>query len=94
MAESRREVLEKAARAYVAYLRAYKEHQCSYIFRTQVCSKSGDEGVWVRDRANSISVSIKTSASIVALNEQSLQTIVWYQAYTVVRSHWFARKAW
>ena len=28
-----RALMEAAARAFVAYVRAYKEHQCSYIFR-------------------------------------------------------------
>ncbi len=28
-----RELLEKGTRAYISYVRAYKEHQCSFIFR-------------------------------------------------------------
>lgn len=28
-----RDVMEKGVRAFVSYIRAYKEHHCSYIFR-------------------------------------------------------------
>ena len=28
-----RDLLEKGTRAYTSYVRAYKEHQCSFIFR-------------------------------------------------------------
>ena len=28
-----RDVLEKGTKAYTSYIRAYKEHQCSFIFR-------------------------------------------------------------
>ncbi|KAF3777257.1 hypothetical protein EJ110_NYTH46187 [Nymphaea thermarum] len=28
-----RDVMEKGLKAFVSYIRAYKEHQCSYIFR-------------------------------------------------------------
>lgn len=30
-----REVLEKGIRAFVSYIRGYKEHQCKFIFRLQ-----------------------------------------------------------
>lgn len=30
-----REVLEKGIRAFVSYVRGYKEHHCKYIFRLQ-----------------------------------------------------------
>ena len=30
------DVLEKGIRAFVSYVRGYKEHQCKYIFRIQV----------------------------------------------------------
>jgi ATP-dependent RNA helicase DDX55/SPB4 len=44
--------MEKATRAYVSYVRGYKEHHCSYIFRLAVrrgcvfvCSQGlGEEG--------------------------------------------------
>lgn len=32
-AEADREVLEKGVRAFVSYVRGYKEHQCRFIFR-------------------------------------------------------------
>lgn len=32
-----REMLEKGTKAYTAYIRAYKEHQCSFIFRYFSC---------------------------------------------------------
>jgi Domain of unknown function (DUF4217) len=32
-AESDREVMEKGTRAFVSYVRGYKEHQCRFIFR-------------------------------------------------------------
>ena len=32
-AKKDRDVMEKGARAFVSYIRAYKEHHCSYIFR-------------------------------------------------------------
>ncbi|XP_031247810.1 DEAD-box ATP-dependent RNA helicase 18-like [Pistacia vera] len=32
-AKKDRDVMEKGLRAFVSYIRAYKEHQCSYIFR-------------------------------------------------------------
>ena len=31
-----RDILEKGIRAFVSYVRGYKEHQCKYIFRIQV----------------------------------------------------------
>jgi hypothetical protein len=31
--ESDREVMEKGTRAFVSYVRGYKEHQCRFIFR-------------------------------------------------------------
>ncbi len=34
--ESDRDVMEKATKAFVSYVRAYKEHHCKYIFRLQV----------------------------------------------------------
>ncbi|EFJ40203.1 hypothetical protein VOLCADRAFT_108284 [Volvox carteri f. nagariensis] len=34
-AEREREVMEGATRAFVTYVRAYKEHQCKFIFRLQ-----------------------------------------------------------
>ena len=33
-----RDALEKGTKAYTSYIRAYKEHQCSFIFR---CVKNG-----------------------------------------------------
>lgn len=35
-AEADREVMEKGARAFVSYVRGYKEHHCKYIFRVPV----------------------------------------------------------
>lgn len=32
-AKNDRDVMEKGLRAFVSYIRAYKEHHCSYIFR-------------------------------------------------------------
>lgn len=32
-AKKDRDVMEKGLRAFVSYVRAYKEHHCSYIFR-------------------------------------------------------------
>lgn len=32
-AKKDRDVMEKGLRAFVSYIRAYKEHHCSYIFR-------------------------------------------------------------
>lgn len=32
-AKKDRDVMEKGARAFVSYIRAYKEHHCSFIFR-------------------------------------------------------------
>lgn len=32
-AKKDRDVMEKGLRAFVSYIRAYKEHLCSYIFR-------------------------------------------------------------
>lgn len=32
-AEADREVMEKGTRAFVSYVRGYKEHQCRFIFR-------------------------------------------------------------
>lgn len=37
-AESDREVMEKATRAFVSFVRGYKEHHCKFIFRIQVCA--------------------------------------------------------
>jgi ATP-dependent RNA helicase DDX55/SPB4 len=31
-----RDILEKGIKAFVSYVRGYKEHQCKYIFRIQV----------------------------------------------------------
>ena len=33
LSETDREVMEKGTRAFVSYLRGYKEHQCKFIFR-------------------------------------------------------------
>lgn len=33
LAETDRDVMEKGTRAFVAHVRAYKEHQCKFIFR-------------------------------------------------------------
>lgn len=35
LAEKDRDVLEKGVKAFVSYIRGYKEHQCQYIFRLQ-----------------------------------------------------------
>jgi hypothetical protein len=35
-AESDREVMEKASRAFVSLVRGYKEHHCKFVFRLQV----------------------------------------------------------
>ncbi len=35
-AETDREVMEAGTRAFVSYVRGYKEHHCKYIFRIQV----------------------------------------------------------
>jgi ATP-dependent RNA helicase DDX55/SPB4 len=32
-AKKDRDVMEKGLRAFVSYIRAYKEHQCSFIFK-------------------------------------------------------------
>ena len=41
---SDRDVLEKGSRAYVSYIRGYKEHQCKLIFRLEAldCSSLGE----------------------------------------------------
>jgi ATP-dependent RNA helicase DDX55/SPB4 len=33
LAESDRDVMEKGARAFVSYIRGYKEHHCKFIFQ-------------------------------------------------------------
>lgn len=33
LAEQDRDVMEKGVKAFVSYVRAYKEHHCKYIFR-------------------------------------------------------------
>ena len=35
LAESDRDILEKGIRAFVSYVRGYKEHQCRYIFQVK-----------------------------------------------------------
>lgn len=37
--------MEKATRAYVSYVRGYKEHHCSYIFRLAVRRGWGNQSV-------------------------------------------------
>lgn len=34
--ETDREAMEKATRAFVSYVRGYKEHHCKFVFRLQV----------------------------------------------------------
>jgi hypothetical protein len=33
IAEKDRDIMEKGARAFVSFVRGYKEHQCNFIFR-------------------------------------------------------------
>jgi ATP-dependent RNA helicase DDX55/SPB4 len=40
-AEGDREAMEKATRAFVSYVRGYKEHHLKYIFRIQVGGVGG-----------------------------------------------------